>query len=464
MDKHSQHGMWSSRTAFILAAAGSAVGLGNIWRFPYLTSDNGGGAFVLLYLACIAVVGLPILIAEVLIGRHGRQSPINTLLNLARETGHSKGWSVIGVMGMAAAVLILSFYSVVAGWTLHYAWMYLSQLLGGSGIVDGKATFDALLDDPKTLLIWHSVFMVLTIGVVALGVEKGLERAVKFLMPALFLMLLLLVGYGASTGHLGSAAAFLFTPDFSKINGGVVLAALGQAFFSLSLGLAGMMAYGAYLPRDVSIPRAGVAIALTDTGVALLAGLAIFPVLFAFNIDPKGGGPGLIFVNLPLAFGDMWGGVVYGLGFFFLLLVAAWTSSISLLEPPTAYIVERTKLSRRAAAIGAGIFVWVIGIASLLGFNAWQTVKYGEKNIMDMVSFVASDVLLPFGGLLIALYAGWVLDRSLTRKELPHISEGLYETWRLAIRFIAPALVIFVLLSAFVSYEQIKAFLSGLTG
>jgi len=449
MDKHSVHGMWSSRTAFILAAAGSAVGLGNIWRFPYLASDNGGGAFVLVYLACIAIVGLPILFAEVLIGRHGRQSPINTLLNLARETGHSKSWSVIGMLGMAAAILILSFYSVVAGWTLHYGWLYLQQLFGGPGIADGAATFSGLLADPKTLLLWHSVFMVLTIGVVALGVERGLERAVKFLMPSLFVLLLVLVGYGASTGHLGSAAAFLFTPDFSKINGDVVLAALGQAFFSLSLGLAGMMAYGAYLPRDVSIPNAGVAIALTDTSVALLAGLAIFPVLFAFNMEPTGGGPGLIFTTLPMAFADMWGGIAYGLAFFVLLTVAAWTSSISLLEPPTAYLVERTPLKRGTAAALAGLLVWGIGIVTLLGFNVWSSVTLGGKDIQGAIEFIASDLMLPIGGLLISLYAGWVLDDKITRRELSHLSDGLYTVWRWSVRVVAPLLVLYILVTKF---------------
>lgn len=449
MDKHSVHGMWSSRTAFILAAAGSAVGLGNIWRFPYLTSDNGGGAFVLVYLACIALVGLPILFAEVLIGRHGRQSPINTLLNLARETGHSKAWSAIGMMGMASAILILSFYSVVAGWTLHYGWLYLQQLFGGAGIENGGETFGGLLGDPKTLLLWHSVFMVLTIGVVAMGVEKGLERAVKLLMPALILMLILLVIYGIRTGHFGSAAAFLFTPDFSKINGDVVLAALGQAFFSLSLGLAGMMAYGAYLPRDVSIPHAGVAIAGMDTAIALLAGLAIFPVLFAFGVEPTGGGPGLIFTTLPMAFGDMWGGAAYGLAFFALLSVAAWTSSISLLEPPTAYLVERTPLTRSSASILAGLVVWGIGIVTLLGFNVWSEIRVGGSDIQGAIEFVASDIMLPLGGLLVSLYAGWVLDSKLTRKELPQLSDGLYTAWRWSVRVVAPLLVLFILSQKF---------------
>lgn len=449
MDNQSTHGMWSSRMAFILAASGSAVGLGNIWRFPYLASDKGGGAFVLVYLACILAIGLPILFAEVLIGRHGRKSPINTLLGLSRDTGHSPLWAAIGVMGMISAILILSFYSVVAGWTLHYAWLYLQQLLGGPGITDGGATFGGMLGSPKTLLIWHSVFMVLTIGVVAMGVEKGLERSVKFLMPALFVLLLILVGYGVSTGHFGKAAAFLFTPDFSKINDDVVLAALGQAFFSLSLGLAGMMAYGAYLPRSVSIPQAGVAIAITDTSVALLAGLAIFPVLFNFGISPTGGGPGLIFTSLPMAFADMWGGIAYGLAFFLLLMVAAWTSSISLLEPPTAYLVERTRLTRANAAMLAGLLVWAIGIVTLLGFNVWSEVKIGGKDLQGAIEFVASDIMLPLGGMLVALYAGWVLDRKLTRNQLSELSDGLYTAWRWSVRVVAPLLVLLILAQKF---------------
>ncbi|MCG6116582.1 MAG: sodium-dependent transporter [Aquimonas sp.] len=449
MDKQSVHGMWSSRTAFILAAAGSAVGLGNIWRFPYLTSDNGGGAFVLVYLACIAAVGLPILFAEVLIGRHGRQSPINTLLNLARETGHSKAWAAIGVMGMISAILILSFYSVVAGWTLHYSWLYLQQLFGGAGIEDAGATFGDLLASPGTLLFWHSVFMLLTIGVVALGVEKGLERTVRLLMPTLLILLLVLVGYGISTGYFGQAVAFLFTPDFSKVDGSVLLAALGQAFFSLSLGLAGMMAYGAYLPRNVSIPHAGVAIALTDTGIALLAGLAIFPVLFNFGMSPTGGGPGLIFTTLPMAFADMWGGVFYGLAFFGLLTVAAWTSSISLLEPPTAYLVERTELTRRQSALLGGAVVWLLGLLTLLGFNVWSEVKIGGRDLQGAIEFVASDIMLPLGGLLVSLYAGWVLDKRITHNELPQLNEGLYQAWRWTVRVIAPLLVLYILVNKF---------------
>jgi NSS family neurotransmitter:Na+ symporter len=230
----------------------------------------------------------------------------------------------------------------------------------------------------------------------------------------------------------------------------VVLAALGQAFFSLSLGLAGMMAYGAYLPRDVSIPQAGIAIAGMDTAVALLAGLAIFPIVFAFNLDPAGGGPGLIFTVLPMAFSDMWGGALYGVVFFLLLMFAAWTSSISLLEPPTAYLVERTRLKRGTAAVIGGVLVWAIGIASLLGFNVWSEVKFGERDIQGAIEFVASDLMLPLGGLLIALYAGWVLDSKITRAQLPQLSDGLYALWRWSVRVVAPLLVLWVLWQKFV--------------
>jgi neurotransmitter:Na+ symporter, NSS family len=447
MDKSSIHGMWSSRLAFILAASGSAVGLGNIWRFPYLTSDNGGGAFVLIYLACIALVGLPIMLAEILMGRRGRLSPINSLEHLTADGGHSRLWTSIGWIGMACALLILSFYSVVAGWTLHYAWRYAAQLFGGAGIEDPAATFTALLADPGQLILWHSVFMIMTVGVVAMGVEKGLERAVRLLMPALFVLLLVLLGYGISTGFVGQAMEFLFLPDFSEVSSGTILAALGQAFFSLSLGMCGIMTYGAYLPADVSIPRVSVSVAIADTLVALLAGMAIFPVVFAFGLDPAGGGPGLIFTSLPHAFADMPLGVPYALSFFVLLTVAAWTSSISLLEPPTAYLVERAKLTRGSAAMVAAVIVWAIGLITVLSFNVWSQVSIMGRDLQGAIEFLASDLLLPIGGLLIALFAGWVLDTRVTREELRHLPDGLYTAWRWLVRIVTPILVLIILVN-----------------
>lgn len=443
METNSIHGMWSSRLAFILAATGSAVGLGNIWRFPYMTSDNGGGAFVLVYLACVAVVALPILFAEILVGRSGRKSPINSLLDIARAQGISKGWAGVGWIGLVAGVLILSFYSVVAGWTLHYAWLYFDQLVGGPGIQDAGAVFNELLGNATELTAWHAVFMLLTVGVVALGVEKGLERAVTFLMPALFVMLLVLLGYGFTTGHVGEAAAFLFKPDFSKINAGVVLSAMGQAFFSLSLGMCAMMTYGAYLPSNVSIPRVGVAVALADTGVALLAGLAIFPVVIEFLGTPTGGGAGLIFTSLPSAFNQM--GAIFGLLFFVLLSVAAWTSSISLLEPATAYLVERG-MSRKAAAIGMAMLCWALGLLSVFGFNHLSHIQpLGQPTILDAINLVANDLMLPLGGLLIAIFAGWVISTDRLRQQLHGIPDWLFTTWRWLVRLVAPVLVLLVL-------------------
>ena len=444
MEKNSIHGMWSSRTAFILAATGSAVGLGNIWRFPYMASDNGGGAFVIIYLCCIAIVGLPILLAEVLIGRRGRMSPINSLQAVADEAGASRAWTGLGWIGIAAGIVILSFYSVVAGWTLHYSWLYLSQLFGGAAISDPGATFNALLASPIELTAWHGAFMLLTVAVVAMGVEQGLERAVKLLMPALFVLLLVLVGYGATTGNLGAAAGFLFRPDFSQVDGSVFLRAMGQAFFSLSLGMCAMMAYGAYLPRGISIPTVGVTVAFADTCVALLAGLAIFPIVIAFGIDPQGGGPGLIFTSLPLAFNVMPFGIAYGMLFFGLLAVAAWTSSISLLEPATAYLVEKTGLGRKGSALCVAGTCWLLGLASVLSLNVWSDVNIMGRTIMDFFEFVANDLLLPMGGLLIALFAGWVIDRKVSREELG-LSRAAHLAWLWLVRVVSPALVLIVL-------------------
>lgn len=454
-DSNSIHGMWSSRLMFILAATGSAVGLGNIWRFPYMASENGGGAFVLIYLACIAVLGLPLLMAEVLIGRQGRGSAVHSIRKIAKASGASPHWRWFGVAGILAALVILSFYSVIAGWTLHYAWLYAKDLLGMGGITDAPATFGALLSDPLQLGFWHAIFIVMTVGVVALGVEQGLERAVRWLMPALFAMLLLLVAYGFTTGHAGQAAAFLFAPDFSKVTGSTVLAAMGQAFFTLSLGSCAMLTYGAYLPRkDVSLPHTAGVIALADTTVALLAGMAIFPVVLAYGIAPEGGGPGLIFTVLPNAFGAMPLGALFGLTFFALLAVAAWTSSISMLEPATAWLVERFGLARRkAVAISLALACWLLGLLAVLGFNHLEHVTWqmGERTlgILDTMDFFASDVMLPLGALMVALFVGWAMARPLVREQLSELNPTAFNVLLWLLRVLVPLLVLVVLLRAF---------------
>lgn len=447
MKTTSIHGMWSSRLAFVLAATGSAVGLGNIWRFPYITSENGGGVFVLTYLACILLVGLPVMLSEIVIGRRGRMSPINSLRELADDAGASRGWMGLGWLGIIAGFLVLSFYSVVAGWTLHYGFLYLRELFGGPGITDAGATFDALLGNPGELTFWHGLFMLMTVGVVAFGVEKGLERAVTVLLPILFVLLLVLLGYGMNTGHFTEAVGFMFRPDWSQFSGSMVVTAMGQAFFTLSLGMCAIMTYGAYLPSDVNVPKVGATVAITDTVVALVAGMAIFPIVISFGLDPGSGGAGFIFTSLPLAFAEMPFGIAYGMAFFLLLSVAAWTSSISLMEPATAYLVEATNLTRKTAAICVAALAWTMGLVTVLSFNVWEEVQVRGRSIMGAIEYVANDIMLPAGGLLTALFAGWVLSKKITREELDEkMPDWAFTAWRWLTRVVTPALIIVVMI------------------
>jgi NSS family neurotransmitter:Na+ symporter len=444
------HGMWSTRLAFILAASGSAVGLGNIWRFPYTAGEYGGGAFVLIYLLCVACIGIPIMMAEVMIGRRGRQSPINTMRALAAQEGKSGAWSLLGWMGIVSGFLILSFYSVIAGWTLAYVFRAAGGAFTGIGADGSGALFNALVGDPERLLAWHTIFMVLTVLVVARGVASGLEQAVRWLMPALFVLLLVMVGYAAQAGDLGAAASYLFAPDFEELGahvGEAILSAMGQAFFSLSLGMGAIMIYGSYLKHDASIAQNIIIIAAMDTVVALLAGLAIFPIVFSHGLAP-GSGPGLIFQTLPIAFGEMAGGAFFGALFFVLLVFAAWTSAISLLEPVVAWLVENRGFSRVRASALAGVTVWLLGIACLLSLNVWSSHTLFGKGVLDLFDYVTANVLLPLGGILIAVFAGWVLPRRASEDELG-MGDGLgYRLWRFLVRYVAPFAVAVVLLNA----------------
>jgi len=296
MARKSIHGEWSSRWVFILAATGSAVGLGNIWKFPYMAGENGGGAFVLIYLLCILLLGIPVMMAEVLIGRRGRQSPVNTMITLAKEEGANKHWVWLGWSGVVAGFLILSYYSVIAGWTLAYILDAVSGTFTGMSSEDAAGVFNKLIGSPGQLIFWHSLFMLLTMLVVARGVQEGLEKAIRFLMPALFILLIIMVGYALSTDAFGKGFSFMFTPDFSKITTEGILKAMGQAFFTLSLGMGAIMIYGSYMPHDASIAGTSITVAMADTAVALLAGIAICPIVFANHREPAQG-PGLVFVT-----------------------------------------------------------------------------------------------------------------------------------------------------------------------
>ena len=448
--RNSIHGQWTSRTAFILAATGSAVGLGNIWKFPYITGENGGGTFVLVYLLCIAIIGVPIMMAEIMIGRRGKQSPINTMITLAKEERRGPNWMWLGWLGVAAGFLILSYYSVIAGWAMSYVFRIGGGMFEGVTVDGANRIFADLVADPERLLAWHTIFMVVTMIVVARGVKNGLEKAVTFLMPVLFGLLLLIVLYSTTTGYFMEGLKFLFTPG--SIDGKGILIAMGHAFFTLSLGMGAIMVYGSYLSKEHSIVQASMLIALADTAVALLAGMAIFPIVFANGLEP-GAGPGLIFQTLPIAFGHMEGGTMFGVMFFSLLLFAAWTSAISLIEPAVAYLVENKGINRIYASVWIGGFTWFVGLGTVFSFNVWKdktlSIPYLFENLtfFDTLDYLTANIMLPLGGLFIAIFAAWVMREQSSKDELSTYPR-MYNVWRFLVKYITPVAVIIVFLKA----------------
>ncbi len=443
--------LWSSRLAFILAAAGSAVGLGNIWKFPYITGEHGGGAFVLVYLVCIAIIGVPVLIAETMIGRRGGQSPVATMRSLTKSEGTARGWRIIGWNGVIASFLVLSFYSVIGGWSLVYIGKAAAGLFTGADAEAIGGQFGNLLANPWELLLWHSVFMAIVVLIVGRGIRSGLERAVNTLMPLLFILLVVMVFYAMNSGSFGRAVDFMFAPDFSKLTTKGVLVALGHAAFTLSIGIGVLMAYGSYLPKKVNIARTAMTIAVLDTSVALLAGLAIFPLVFANGLEP-GTGPGLIFVTLPLAFGQMTGGVLFGVIFFALLLVAAVTSAISMLEPVVEWLEEHKGINRFKSALTGGLAIWFVGIGTVLSFNIWSDVHplgflafFEGKTVFDLLDFLVSNLMMPLGGLAIALFAGWAMRREGLMEDIG-LQGGVYHSFMVVLRYLTPAGILVVFL------------------
>lgn len=440
----SKHGMWSSQWLFVLAAAGSAVGLGNIWKFPYMAGQNGGGAFVVVYLLCVALIGIPIMMSEVLLGREGRLSPINTMRSLVLKAKGSPLWVMVGWMGVLAGFLILSYYSMIAGWALHY----ILRLADGTFIgADGEfasQAFERFLAQPWQMILWHTLFMAMTIFIVARGVSKGLEVAIKIFMPMLFVLMIVLVGYSMTSGGFAEGFAFMFNFDWARLSVDGVLQAMGHAFFTLSLGMGAIMAYGAYMPGSASIAKTVVAIAVLDTLVALAAGLVIFPIVFANGLEP-GQGPGLMFVTMPLAFGQMPLGTLFGTTFFVLVSFAAITSAISLLEPALAFLVERYNAQRHRVAISLGVLCWVLGLGSVFSFNYWKDFHIvGELDFFSFVDYLSANVMLPLGGFLIVLFVGWVVPRAIVVEQMS-LSRGFSNiAWQLLIRVVAPVGVLVV--------------------
>ena len=437
---------WGSKSGFILASVGFAVGLGNIWRFPYVTGENGGSAFVLIYLLCALGIGVPILMAEFLLGRRGASSPPFAIAAVTAETGLTARWSLVGNLTVLTAFGILMSYAVVAGWVLYYFYKAVTGDMLAPSAATAQVAFDALLADPLTLISWSGVALLMAGTIIASGVQQGIERAVKILMPMLFALLVLLMVFNVFVGGMPAALEYLFTPDFSKVDGGTFLAALSQAFFSIGVAMAGMMMFGAYLPKSVSIAQSAMIIVAADTVVALLAGLVIFPMVFHNGLD-VGAGTGLIFQTLPVAFARMDGGAIVGVVFFLLLCVAAITSIVGLSEPVTGYVAERLGLSRRKATMLTFGALFPFSVISALTFSSWSSHKLMEQSLAFWVEYVPNQVMLPVGGLLIATLVAWRMPLSISEDELNFGNSQWFWVWSRLMRFVVVPAVFIILLT-----------------
>lgn len=426
---------WSNRWAFILVTIGSAVGLGNIWKFSYLAGSNGGSAFVLVYLLCVAGIGLPLLMAEILIGRRGHGNPVTAMLNTAEETHNSPWWAFLGWIGTIGALLILSYYSVVAGWIVDYLWQAFTGVRVETAAA-AEAGFAALVQNPVRLGLCHTIFMVLSVGVVARGVVSGIESANKIMLPALFLILIVLTLYGAVVGDMSQALHFLFDFKAEALTSGVVIAGMGHAFFSLSLGMGAIMAYGSYLDRQTNIGSTCLWVVVANTLVGLLSGMAIFSLTFGYDMQPSSG-PGLILQTLPLVFSHMPGGQVFAVFFFLFVLFAAWTSSISLVEPFVSWLTERCGIHRVKAALLTGVPVWLLGLGVCLSFNDWSDYTILGRNLFDALDHLTSRLMMPLSGLAIAIYVGWKMGRAVVGDEIK-LERGAFALWFTVLRFVVP--------------------------
>jgi NSS family neurotransmitter:Na+ symporter len=430
-----------------MAAIGGAVGLGNIWRFPYMTGENGGGAFVLIYILAVLLVAIPILIAELQLGKRGHRDIVSGTRNVAVAAGKSKYWGIIGWLGMLAAFFVLTYYSVIAGQVIDYFFQTGIGTFSGVTPEEARAQFDNIEGNPWRMMIGHSVIMLITIAIVARGIQAGIEKAAKIMMPAFFVMLMGMFFYAMVVGDFARGFEYMFTFDFSKVTPEIVLKAIGQAFFSIGIGFGYMLAFGSYLKDDISIPRTSVIISLTDAGVALIAGLVIFPLVFKFGMEP-GEGPDLIFRILPMVFSQMNLGVVVGSVFFLLLTFAALSSAIAILQPAVSYLEESWGMSVKKAAVTAGGAAWFLGIGSVLSFNLWKGYyplsflkTFETSTVMGVVDFITANYMMLVGGILIAVFVGWSFKPGWAESEFRNENPVLFTIWLWLARVFAPAAV-----------------------
>lgn len=441
---------WATKLGFILAAVGSAVGLGNIWRFSYVTGESGGAAFLLIYVLCIVLIGLPVLLAEFSIGRKGQSDVVGSFSKIAPK----KPWVIGGILGVLTSFLILSFYGVIAGWVLYYLFSYLTGTAGGieqEGYADFFVNFIGGAGGP---VFWQVLFMAFVIGIVFFGVKRGIELSNRVFMPMLAIILIMLAGYSLTLDGAGEGLAFMFSPDWSAFGDtSVYAAAVGQAFFTLSLGMGAMITYASYLPKETNLPSAAGSVVLLDTLFAIVAGIMIFPAVFTFASVEPGAGPGLIFIALPEVFNLMGGaGTIFAILFFFLVAIAALSSAISLLEVSVSYMMRKMDWDRRKATLAAGIAVTIFGIPSALSQGGpWSGAIVGELPFLDLIDTITDQYTLPLGGLVIALFVGWGWNKVDALRETGLTDTTIGIVWLWFIRIIAPAGILWILVTNLIS-------------
>lgn len=434
---------WGSRIGFVMAAAGSAVGLGNIWKFPYIAGEHGGGAFILIYLALVFSVGIAVMLAELAIGRLSQRNPVGAFTRL-------KGgkWILVGYAGVAAAFLILPFYSVVGGWTIAYVVKTATGALATTDPAVLGRSFNAFTADPVEPILWHALFMALTVAVVIGGVGRGIERSCRILFPILVLILVALVVRALTLPGAEKGIAFYLTPDFSRVGAGTIAAALSQVFFSLGLGMGAMITYGSYIGTRGSLVAGGWWVTLLDTFIALLAGLAVLPAVFAFGLNP-GEGPGLSFITLPAVFGRMPAGVIFGVLFFLLLVIAALTSALSLLEVVVAYLVDERRMERTPATLLAAAVMFLIGVPASLSFGPLSEATLFGLTTFEFLDYVSTRLLLPAGAIFIALFVAWVVWPRTAAEITPEggVRPRWAGSWRMLCGVVAPVVIGWILVS-----------------
>ncbi|BAJ04292.1 sodium-dependent transporter [Shewanella violacea] len=452
----SNNNNWSSRLTFLLASIGFSVGLGNIWRFPYITGENGGGAFVLIYLACALCIGVPLVMSEWAIGRQTKQaaSAATSFKLLATDNNLSPQWSKVGAMAILAVFMMMLTYTVITGWTLDYFTMAIAGEFVGINSQESKQHFESLMASPVRLIFWHTLVVIIIIMVNIRGVQAGIEKAVTVLMPALFICLIAMVCYAAMVGDMSATVDFLLKPDFSQVSGQTFLLALGQAFFSVGIAMAVMVTYGSYLDPKTSIASNAIIVVVADTLVAMLAGFAIFPLVFSNGLTPDTG-TGLVFQVLPIALSDLPGGQIFSGIFFLLLIAAAFTSCIGNFEPIIAWTSDRFKLGRAKATLLSGLTIWLLGIGSVLslnqlsGYHPLALLPFLEnKTIFESLDYISASILLPLGGLLTAIFVGWRLPPATMQAALG-LNKSSFRVWQLLIRYLIPVAITLVFLSGF---------------